>query len=143
MCISLQSSSSIAVPLSPLPPLPAYSSYSYSYADPHLSPFVVPLLTLLLFYPLPVHAASCSPSPSTSRHLVVFYLLPKSIPIRQRLHSGGSTAGTGPSRKDSLKRQPTPMPVAAAAVTAVAIDLQLCFNLAGYTLNSSRLSNSL
>lgn len=55
MCISLQSSSSIAVPLSPLPPLPAYSSYSYSYADPHLSPFVVPLLTLLLFYPLPVH----------------------------------------------------------------------------------------
>lgn len=49
---------------------------------------------------------------SPSQHL--FYPLPKSIPIRQRLH-GGSTAGTGPSRKDSLKRQPTPataMPVA-------------------------------
>lgn len=74
----------------------------------------------------------------------LFYPLPKSIPIRQRLH-GGSTAGTGPSRKDSLKRQPTPatlMPVA-AAVAATTVDLQLRFNLAGYTLNSSRLSNSL
>ena len=63
VCLSVAlSAHSLPIPF----PSPC-SSYSYSCTDPHLLPsFVVPLLTLLLFHPLPVHAASSS-SPSVSR----------------------------------------------------------------------------
>lgn len=67
------------------PILRVSSSYSYSYTNPRLLPsFVVPLLTLLLFYPLPARVVFFALLLFVR---LSFYLVSKSIPIRQRPRS--------------------------------------------------------